>query len=69
MLVRRNSLEKAGGLEAIKDTVIDDCTLAALLKRNNGRIWLGLAKDIFGIRPYDGLQIFGIWSRGRPSPN
>ena len=60
MLVRRNSLEKAGGLEAIKDAVIDDCTLAALLKRNNGRIWLGLAKDIFSIRPYDGLA--DIWN-------
>ena len=60
MLVRRNSLEKAGGLEAIKDAVIDDCTLAALLKRNNGRIWLGLAKDTFSIRPYDGLA--DIWN-------
>ena len=60
MLLRRKHLELAGGLEAIKDAVIDDCALASLIKNNHGRIWLGLADDTYSIRPYDGLT--KIWN-------
>jgi hopene-associated glycosyltransferase HpnB len=41
MLLRRASLERAGGLEAIRDALIDDCALARLIKRSGGRIWSG----------------------------
>ncbi len=54
MLVRRESLEAAGGIAAIRDALIDDCTLGALLKQQ-GRIWLGLTDRSRSIRPYDGF--------------
>lgn len=54
MLVRREALEAAGGIAAIRDALIDDCTLGALLKRR-GRIWLGLTDRSRSIRPYDGF--------------
>jgi hopene-associated glycosyltransferase HpnB len=52
MLVRREALEAAGGIAAIRDALIDDCTLGALLKRQ-GRIWLGLTDRSRSIRPYN----------------
>ena len=59
-LVRRKALEAAGGLEAIRDALIDDCTLAALIKRQPGRssngIWLGLTRSVVSIRPYRELD-------------
>jgi len=54
MLVRREALEAAGGIAAIRDALIDDCTLGALLKRQ-GRIWLGLTDRSRSIRPNDGF--------------
>ncbi|MEO1467877.1 MAG: glycosyltransferase [Pseudomonadota bacterium] len=45
MLVERHALARAGGIAAIRDALIDDCALAALLKRRGGRLWLGLADD------------------------
>jgi len=54
MLVRRESLEAAGGIAAIRDALIDDCTLGALLKRQ-GRVWLGLTDRSRSIRPYEGF--------------
>ena len=54
MLVRREALEAAGGIAAIRDALIDDCTLGALLKRQ-GRVWLGLTERSRSIRPYDGF--------------
>ncbi|OJV30010.1 MULTISPECIES: glycosyltransferase [unclassified Sphingomonas] len=52
MLVRRAALEAAGGIAAIRDALIDDCTLGALLKRQ-GRIWLGLTDRSRSIRRYE----------------
>lgn len=54
MLVRRDSLEKAGGIAAIRGALIDDCTLGALLKRQ-GPVWLGLTYRSRSIRPYRGF--------------
>jgi len=59
MLVRRSALDRIGGVESIRDCVIDDCALAAEIARN-GRIWLGLAETSASIRGYDGLS--GIWN-------
>ncbi len=42
MLVKAETLERAGGLEAIRGALIDDCSLAGLLKQHGGRLWLGL---------------------------
>jgi len=53
MLVRRDALERAGGIAAIRTALIDDCSLGALQKKQ-GRIWLGLTDRSRSIRPYDG---------------
>jgi len=50
--VRRDALEAAGGIAAIRNALIDDCTLGALIKRQ-GPIWLGLTNRSRSIRPYD----------------
>jgi hopene-associated glycosyltransferase HpnB len=52
VLVRRDALEAAGGIAAIRDALIDDCTLGSLIKRQ-GPIWLGLTNRSRSIRPYD----------------
>ena len=51
MLVRRDALAASGGLEAIRDALIDDCALARRLKRR-GPIWLGLSERVRSVRPY-----------------
>lgn len=55
MLVRRSRLKAIGGVDAIKDRLIDDCALASAIKRNGGGIWLGLTKSVRSLRAYDGL--------------
>jgi hopene-associated glycosyltransferase HpnB len=58
MLVRREALVAAGGLEGICGAIIDDCALASVMKRQGG-IWLGLTERAISVRPYGG---FGeIW--------
>ncbi|WP_280671861.1 MULTISPECIES: glycosyltransferase [unclassified Kitasatospora] len=59
-LVRRDALERAGGIEAIRGAVIDDVSLARAVKRTGGRTWLGLAERpaalrVDSVRPYPGL--------------
>lgn len=54
VLARREALERAGGIGAMRGALIDDCTLGALLKKQ-GRIWLGLTDRSCSIRPYDGF--------------
>jgi hopene-associated glycosyltransferase HpnB len=55
MLVRREALAAAGGLKAIRGSLIDDCALGALLKRE-GTIWLGLTRRVASLRPYPRLN-------------
>ncbi len=54
-LVRRTALAKAGGLDVIRDAVIDDVALARAIKRTGGRTFLGLADHVYSIRPYPTL--------------
>jgi hopene-associated glycosyltransferase HpnB len=51
MLVHRQSLQAAGGIEAIRGELIDDCALARLLK-SQGPIWLGLTRRVRSVRAY-----------------
>lgn len=51
MLADRAALVKAGGIAAIKSALIDDCSLAKIMKRQ-GPIWLGLTKRVHSLRPY-----------------
>ena len=59
MLARRHALDHAGGLEAIRGRLIDDCALAALLK-GHGPIWIGLTRRVRSLRPYDRLE--DLWA-------
>ncbi|MEB3293351.1 MAG: glycosyltransferase [Synechococcales bacterium] len=65
-LIQRSALERIGGIAAIKDALIDDCTLAQTIKSSipesspSNKIWLGLATQTYSLRPYDGLE--PIWN-------
>ena len=61
MLVRREVLAAAGGLERIAGARIDDVALARLLKRGpaRARCWLGFTTSVQSRRPYPGLG--GLW--------
>jgi hopene-associated glycosyltransferase HpnB len=52
MLVRAETLQRAGGLESIRGAVIDDCSLAQLLKQHHARLWLGLTNQSQSLRRY-----------------
>ncbi len=54
VLLRREALARAGGVEALRDAVIDDCALAARIKPQ-GPIWLGLTTETRSLRGYRGL--------------
>ena len=59
ILIRPAALEKAGGIAAIRQEVIDDCSLAARVKRSGGRLWLGASATTRSIRPYEGFAGIG----------
>lgn len=63
VLIRRDALAEIGGIAAIKDALIDDCTLAARVKRGPPRraIWLGLA-DQEAISLRDNRAFSDIWT-------
>jgi hopene-associated glycosyltransferase HpnB len=56
MLIRPEIMEKAGGFEAIRGEIIDDCSLAARVKKSGGRLWLGVSRDTRSIRGYTTLR-------------
>ena len=58
MLVRREALHRAGGLEAVRNALIDDCALGALMK-GQGPIWLGLTESVDSLRGYPTFADFG----------
>lgn len=62
MLVRRATLEAMGGLEIIKHAIIDDCALAAEIKRY-APVRLYLSKRASSLRPYNSLK--DIWKMVR----
>jgi hopene-associated glycosyltransferase HpnB len=59
MLVRRSTLEAAGGLGPISGARIDDVALGALLKSEGGDCWLGFSQDVVSRRRYNGVP--EIW--------
>lgn len=58
ILVRTDVLREAGGFSAWRDALIDDCTLAAQVKRRGHRIWLGLSEQVRSERAYPDLKGF-----------
>ncbi len=55
MLVRSDVLEEAGGIDAIRSALIDDCALARQLKAE-APIWLGLTEQVRSIRRYTDVK-------------
>ncbi|MGK7932416.1 MAG: glycosyltransferase [Microcystaceae cyanobacterium] len=64
ILIRREALTRIGGIESVKNALIDDCSLAyrvkSTLEPNSGGIWLGLTEKVTSLRPYDTLET--IWN-------
>jgi hypothetical protein len=52
ILIRAEVLKKIGGLAVIRSEVIDDCALAAAVKRTGGKIWMGLTRESISLRHY-----------------
>ncbi|HEY1214325.1 MAG TPA: glycosyltransferase [Bryobacteraceae bacterium] len=59
ILIRPETLRGIGGISAIRNQVIDDCALARAVKRNGGRVWLGLTPSTVSIRSYGSLAEIG----------
>jgi hopene-associated glycosyltransferase HpnB len=61
MLVRRQALDVARGLEPVRGARIDDVALGGLIKRTPGAgdCWLGFSTDVVSRRRYDSLA--EIW--------
>ena len=57
MLVRREALHAAGGLEVVRNALIDDCALGGLMK-GQGPIWLGLTESVDSLRAYSTFAEF-----------
>jgi hopene-associated glycosyltransferase HpnB len=51
ILLRREALERAGGIASIRSEIIDDCALGRRLK-DQGPIWLGLTGRAVSLRLY-----------------
>jgi hopene-associated glycosyltransferase HpnB len=58
MLVDTALLRDAGGFAPIRDALIDDCSLARVLKRSGASIWLGLSCSVKSHRSYPALGDF-----------
>jgi hopene-associated glycosyltransferase HpnB len=52
MLIRPAALDRAGGISAIRQEIIDDCALARAVKRSGGKVWLGLTAETRSLRAY-----------------
>ncbi len=52
VLIRREALDRIGGIAALKGTLIDDVALATAVKRSGGAIYLGHSGLATSIRPY-----------------
>jgi len=52
ILLRRSALERVGGIAAIRDEVIDDCSLASAVKHSGGKLWMGLTRKSVSLRAY-----------------
>ena len=56
VLLRREALERIGGLTSIRSEVIDDCSLARKVKSSGGAIWMGLTRKSESLRSYTSFR-------------
>lgn len=60
VLIAHAALARIGGLSAISDRLIDDCALAAEVKRSGGSTWIGMTQRTTSLRPYETLAT--LWA-------
>lgn len=63
IVIQRSVLEQIGGIAALREALIDDCTLAQKVKtvrRPFVPIWLGLSEETVSLRAYESLE--SIWT-------
>ncbi len=70
ILIRRQALNRIGGIQVVRQALIDDCALAQAVKSssqskqgrilNSKSIWLGLSESTRSLRPYPSLAT--IWN-------
>jgi hopene-associated glycosyltransferase HpnB len=58
MLAHNDALEAAGGIQAIRHEIIDDCALGRRMKAL-GPVWLGLTNRAVSLRPYHHVSDIG----------
>ena len=58
ILARWDALRNAGGIDAIRGSLIDDCALGARLKLQ-GPVWLGFSQDVKSVRASDTIANVG----------
>ena len=66
ILIAREALASVGGIQVVREALIDDCALAQAVKsiphynqNVKGKIWLGLSDSTHSLRPYPSLS--SIW--------
>lgn len=60
ILMQSRLLDEIGGFAAIKNELIDDCSLAGRIKSKEHNTWIGLTHSVCSIRPY--RQVGQIWN-------
>jgi len=55
VLIETNILREIGAFDSLKDQLIDDCALAAMVKAAGHRIWTGLSHSVVSHRRYHGI--------------
>jgi hopene-associated glycosyltransferase HpnB len=59
ILIRPQALERIGGLQSIRSSIIDDCALARTVKASGGRLSLALTRDACSLREYPSFEAIG----------
>ncbi|QCE33701.1 glycosyltransferase [Acetobacteraceae bacterium] len=60
VLLKKEILDRIGGVASIRGALIDDCTLAARVKRMGGHLYLGCSQQAWSLRSYDNIK--EIWN-------
>jgi hopene-associated glycosyltransferase HpnB len=59
ILLRPRALERIGGLQSIRSSIIDDCALARAVKASGGRLSLELTREACSLREYPSFAAIG----------
>ncbi len=64
MLFRREAYDKLGGHQAVRDKIVEDYTLARMMKKSGMRLRMVTAMDALGVRMYASLgEIWRGWRK------